>query len=962
MQNLQTLTVNGQQHTVAIESGEMLVDVLRDKLHLTGAKKGCGLGDCGACTVLIDDKAVNSCLVLASTVNGKSITTVEGLDENGELTALQKSFVNEGGMQCGFCTPGVVLSATALLKKNPDPNLDDIKEALVGNLCRCTGYTGILRAVQNYKHYVGKGATRPRTADEADRNSVGVSMPRVDAGDKVTGRAMYTADISLPKMVHGKLLGSPIAHGWIKKIDVSKAKALPGVLAVLTGADVTDTKHGVSPARYDEDVLAKDKVRHVGDPVAAVAAIDEKTAERAVALIEVEYEELPVLTNPMDAVAEGAPLIHEKYKNNINTIVDQSFGDVDKAFAESHYVREEVFTGNNVYQSPLEPHAAVATWEHDGTLLLYTSTQVLPYVQYMMAHVLHIPLGQIRVIRPTVGGGFGAKAATSPLDINSALLSRETGRPVKMVYTRDEMFKYGRGRHKQHMRLKLGLDRDGKIMAVDSEIYLDGGAYSSFGVATAYYAGAMMPTLYHLPNFRYHGYRVMTNKPACGAMRGHGVPQPRFAFECLLNMAADDLGIDPVEIRRRNAMTANTMTVNDLDIGSCEFSATLDAVADKSSWNEKYGKLARGKGIGIGCGGFVSGAGYCIYRGQVQLSHEKPREHFQKKAIFPHANSLVKVSEDGMAVVLLIGASEIGQGSDTVLVQMCAEALGLPPSRVRIRSEDSDISPLDLGSYSSRVTFMAGHAVARAGKEVVEKLKPYAARMLECEESGIEVGDAKMFIANNPERSVPWEEVARKYFNDEGPLVGTGWYKPPEGLGGDYKGATVGTSPAYSFGSSVCELSVDLETGKVDIERFTDYHDCGTPINPMAAHGQVEGAIVMGAGETVMEGVQFNEQGQLLNASLKGYLTMTIKDSPEIFSGLVDSYEPRGPFGAKEIGEGSTLPVLGAVAHAIANATGVWVTDLPITPEKIVDAMRQKDEAGPDPVTRKKDKKEPAVA
>lgn len=314
-----------------------------------------------------------------------------------------------------------------------------------------------------------------------------------------------------------------------------------------------------------------------------------------------------------------------------------------------------------------------------------------------------------------------------------------------------------------------------------------------------------------------------------------------------------------------------------------------------------------------------------------------------------------------MAVVLMIGAAEIGQGSDTVLVQMCAEALGLPPSRVRIRSEDSDISPLDLGSYSSRVTFMAGHAVARAGTEVVEKLKPYAARMLDCEEADIEVRNAKMFKASDPERNVAWEEVARQYFNDDGPLVGTGWYKPPEGLGGDYKGATVGTSPAYSFGSSVCELSVDLETGKVDIERFTDYHDCGTPINPMAAHGQVEGAIVMGAGETVMEGVQFNEQGQLLNANLKGYLTMTIKDSPEIFSGLVDSYEPRGPFGAKEIGEGSTLPVLGAVAHAIANATGVWVKDLPITPEKIVEAMRQKDEAGPDPTARKKDQKEPAV-
>jgi 4-hydroxybenzoyl-CoA reductase subunit alpha len=958
MKNLQTLTVNGRQHSVAIEDGDTLVDVLRDKLNLTGAKKGCGLGDCGACTVLVDDKPVNSCLVLASTVNGKAVTTIEGLDESGELTALQKSFVNEGGMQCGFCTPGTVMSATALLRRNPDPSLEEIKEALVGNLCRCTGYTGILRAVQNYKKY----ADAAEPVDTVNGGGVGVSIPRVDAADKVTGRAVYTADIYLPNMVHGKLLGSPIAHGLIKNIDVSKAKALPGVLAVLTGADVTDTKHGVSPARYDEDVLAKDKVRHVGDPIAAVAAIDEKTAEQALALIDVEFEELPVLLDPMEAIADGAPLIHDKYKNNINTVVDQDFGDVDKAFEEADYVREEIFTGNNVYQSPLEPHASIATWEHDGTLLLYTSTQVMPYVQYMMAHVLHIPLGQIRVVRPTVGGGFGAKAATSPLDINAALLSRETGRPVKMVYARDEMFKYGRGRHKQHMKIKAGLDRNGKILAVHSEIYLDGGAYSSFGVATAYYAGSMMPTLYHIPNYRYQGYRVMTNKPACGAMRGHGVPQPRFAFECILNMAADDLGIDPVELRRRNAMTPNTMTVNDLDIGSCEFSATLDAVAEKSDWNTKYGKLDKGKGIGVGCGGFVSGAGYCIYRGQVQLSHEKPREHFQKKAIFPHANSLVKVSEDGMAVVCMIGASEIGQGSDTVLVQMCAEALGIPASRVRIRSEDSDISPLDLGSYSSRVTFMAGHAVSRAGAEIVAKLKPYAAEMLECEEADLEVRDAKLFVAGDPERSVPWEECARRYFNDDGPLVGTGWYKPPEGLGGDYKGATVGTSPAYSFGSSVCEVSVDLDTGKVDIEKFTDYHDCGTPINPMAVHGQVEGAIVMSAGETIMEGVEFDEKGQLLNASLKGYLTMTIKDAPEIFSGIVDSYEPRGPFGAKEIGEGSTLPVLGAVAHAIANATGVWVRDLPITPEKILDAMRQKDEAGPTPEIREKEEKEPVPA
>jgi 4-hydroxybenzoyl-CoA reductase subunit alpha len=993
MTTVRTLNVNGQTYRLAVEPYETLLDVLREKLRLTGTKKGCNVGDCGACTVLVDGEPLNSCLLLAAEMEGRAITTVEGLAQDGELSPLQKAFVEEGAIQCGFCTPGMVMAATALLARNPTPTVEEAKDALAGNLCRCTGYAGILRAVRrcaNHRddatasacatavsavakpageeHYSQSSGTHGASdgedhcsqgsATHADPQSpipnpqssisnpqsshaVGVSIPRVDAADKVTGRAQYTADIFLPNMIHGKILGSTVAHGRIKHIDTSKARALPGVIAIITGADVPDTTYGVSPARYDEHVLAKEKVRHVGDPVAAVAAIDERTAEKALALIEVEYEELPAVFDPMTAIADGAPQLHERYERNINTHVDQSFADIEQGFAESAYVREETFIGNHVYQSPLEPHASVATWDHDGTLVLYTSTQVPHYVQYMMAHVLHIPLGQVRVIRPAVGGGFGGKAATTPLDLCSAILSKKTGRPVKMVYSREEMFHYGRGRHKQYMKMKLGVDRDGKIKAFKNEIYLDGGAYTSFGVATAYYTGSMMPTLYHIPNYKYDGYRMVTNKPACGAMRGHGVPQPRFAFECLLNMVADDLGIDPIEIRRRNAMTPNTITVNELDIGSCEFRATLDAAAEKSGWSEKYGKLPKGRGIGVGCGGFVSGAGYCIYRGQVQLSHEKPPEHFQKRAIFPHANAIVKISEDGMAAVLLIGAAEIGQGSDTVLTQMCAESLGIPAARVRIRSEDSDISPLDLGAYSSRITLMAGHAVSRAALAVVEKMRPYAGKLLVCAASDVVAHDARMWDRTS-NRSVPWEEVARKYFNDNGPLVGTGCYKPPDGLGGSYKGATVGTSPAYSFGTSVCELSVDLETGKVKIERFTDFHDCGTPINPRAVHGQVEGAIVMGAGETIMEDVQFDEKGQILNPNLHGYLIMTIKDAPEIFSGIVDSYEPRGPFGAKEIGEGSTLPVLGAVAHAIANATGVWIKDLPITPEKILKAIREK--------------------
>lgn len=939
------LTVNGHERAVAIAPGEILADVLRDKLNLTGTKKGCNLGDCGACTVLVDGEPMNSCLLLASQMEGKQITTIEGVAQNGRLAPIQKAFVEEGAVQCGYCSPGMVLSSVALLNKNPHPTVEEIKNSLAGNLCRCTGYTGIIRAVQHCENYRDDGTCAKKQAPVAENSrftSVTLPMPRVDSADKVTGRARYTADISLPNMIHGKILGSPIAHGRIKRIDVSKAKALPGVLAVITGADVPDTQHGVSPARYDEYVLAKEKVLHEGDPVAAVAAVDEHTAFKALNLIEVEYEELPVVLDAMEAIAEGAPQLHERYKRNINTVVDHTFGDIEKGFAESAFIREETFVGNNTQQTPIEPHAAMAYWEYDGTLVLYTSTQAPHYVQYMMAHVLHIPLGKVRIIRPTVGGGFGCKAATSPLDLCSAILSKITGRPVRMVFSREQMIQYGRGRHKQHMKMKLGLDRQGKIKAFKSEIYLDGGAYSSFGVATTYYAGSMMPTLYHIPNYKFNGYRVMTNKPACGAFRGHGVPQPRFAFECLLNMMAEEIGIDPIEIRLRNAMTPNTRTVNDLDIKSCEFTATLLQAREKSGWKEKYHKLPSGKGIGIGAGGFVSGAGYAIYRGQVQLSHEKPPEHFVKKPIFPHANAIVKVNEDGMAVIVLIGAAEIGQGGDTVMVQVAAEALGIPTSRIRIRSEDSDISPIDLGAYSSRVTLMGGNAVKNAAVAVVEQMKPYAAALLGCQESQVAVGDAKMFVPGDNTRSVPWEEVARKYFNDRGPLVGTGCYKPPEGLGGDYKGATVGTSPAYSFGSSICEVSVDLETGKVKVEKFTDFHDCGTPINPLMAHGQVEGAMVMGASETVMEDVQFDKAGHILNPNLHGYLMMTIKDAPEIFSGFVDSYEPEGPFGAKEIGEGTTCPVLGAVAHAIANATGVWIKDLPITPEKIVNALQAK--------------------
>jgi len=815
----------------------------------------------------------------------------------------------------------MILSALALIRRNPQPTEEEIKEALSGNLCRCTGYVSILKAVKNWKKYENIKESPSYPDDLPKFKTVGKSLPRVDAADKVAGRAKYTADFYFKNMLYGKILHSPVAHGLIKKIDTAQAEALSGVKLVLTGKDVPDITYGVSP----------------------VIAVDEETTEKALDLIEVEYEELPAVFNPMEAIKEGALQLHERYKDNINTRIDHHFGDIEKGFAEADLIREEEFVGNHVYQSPLEPHASIAYWENDGKILvLYSATQVPHYVHYMVARVLDRPLGDIRVIRPPVGGGFGGKAETTPLDLIAAIASKKTGRPVKMVYSREEMFLHGRGRHKQYMKFKLGVKKDGTITAFKSKIYLDGGAYTSFGVITAYYAGSMIPILYHIPNYRYEGFRIMTNKPACGAMRGHGTPQPRFAFEFLLSMIADDLSIDPVEIRLRNAMDPKTRTCNDLDIRSCEFKATLREVAKKSDWSKKYGKLPAGKGIGIGCGGFVSGAGYAIYRGQVQRSSEKKAETFIKKSIFPHANAIIKISEDGTAAVLLILAVEIGQGVATVLSQMCAETLGIGLHRVRIRAEDSDISPLDLGAYSSRTTLMGGNAVVRASKEVLKKLFATVSEIWGCDPQDLEARDNRIFRKSDRSKVMEWAEAARKYFNDNGPLIGTGWYKPPEGLGGDYKGAAVGTSPAFSYGSSVCECSVDLETGKVKIEKFTDYHDCGTPINPQAVHGQVEGAVVMGSGETLMEEVMYDEKGNILNPNLHDYLLMTIKDAPEIFSGIVESYEPEGPYGAKEVGEGATLPVLAAVAHAIANATGVWVKELPITPEKILKALKNR--------------------
>ncbi len=754
---------------------------------------------------------------------------------------------------------------------------------------------------------------------------IGKSVPKMDGRVKVTGQAKYTGDLKFPNMLVGKILTSPYAHARILNIDTSEAEKLPGVKAIITHKDVPTLKYGISPARWDESIFCSDKVRFVGDKVAAVAALDEETVYKALKLIKVAYEVLPAVFDPEEAIKEGAPQIHDEYPRNINTEIHQNFGDVEKAFKEAYHVRTDRFEGNRTYQCPIEPHSAVSIWE-GGKLTVYSSTQSPHYFQYYIAREFGLKMGDVRVIKTFVGGGFGGKLEPTGLEFAGAVLSKLTGRPVKMFYDRHEMFAHNRGRHKQIMEVTTGVDKNGKILGVYANFMMDGGAYTSLGIATAYYAGAMLPLTYEFDNFKFDMIRAYTNLPACGAQRGHGAPQPRYAFECHLDNVATDLGLDPIELRLVNARQPNTVTPNDFAVQSCELTECINKAKEISGWEQKKGKMPKGRGIGIGVGSFVSGAGYPIYRTNL-----------------PHASAIIKVHEDGTAATLYTMATDIGQGSDTVLCQMAAEAMGFRYENMKIVSADTETTPHDFGAYASRQTLMSGSAVKQAGEEVKAQLLEMAAEMLEVDAADLDCQDSTVFSLSDPEKTKPFGEVAREFFVRKGPLVGKGSYAPPK-LGGTFKGAAVGTSPAYSFAAQISEVVIDEETGEIDVKEVWDVHDCGQVINPSLLHGQVHGALFMGMGESIWEQVLFDDKGKILNPNLGEYRLPTAVDMPKVTSQLVESYEPAGPWGVKEVGEGATIPTMGCYANAIYDAMGIRVNSLPLSYEKVWRALKEKRE------------------
>jgi 4-hydroxybenzoyl-CoA reductase subunit alpha len=781
----------------------------------------------------------------------------------------------------------------------------------------------------------------------SDYNVINTRAPRLDAPDKATGKATFIDDLTMPGMLYGAILQSPLAHAHILNIDTAKAKKLPGVKAVVTAEDAGLVKYGVSPARYDETLFCHDKVRYVGDEIAAVAALDLETAMEALSLIEVDYEEIPAVFTAEEAMAEGAPQLHERYPRNICAEVHQEFGDVEAAFEKCDLIRTDKFVNKRQDAAFLEPNGCIATYDLHGYLTLHTSTQAPHYVMRTVAMVLGLPIGKVRVVKPYVGGGFGAKAAATPLELSACLLSKKTGKPVKMNYTREQVFLLSRSRHQFIHTLTTGVKRDGTLVALKNECYLEGGAYASFGIATAYYAGSLLGAPYRLPNMKYDGYRLYTNKPACGAQRGHGGVAARAAWEQQIDSIAEELGMDPIEFRLKNVLASGDITCNDLNLSSFGMKECIEAVREGSHWDAKKGKMPKGKGIGMATGFFVSGAGFPIYRSETA-----------------HSTVVIKLSEDGGIVHVLTGSAEIGQGSDTAMAMIAAEALGVKLSDVRVTSGDTDLS-VDLGAYSSRQTLMTGHATKEAAEGVKLQVLEILGEKLKASIDDMDVkkgmitfqGKTPDFrsirtsyvkehrgFTDNPdeEEHLSFKEAARIAYLAKGTIVGTGKYKPGE-LGGKYKGAAVGTSPAYGCSAQAVEVTVDMETGKITVDKMIDAHDCGRAINVNSVEGQMEGSLSMGLGEALFEEVKFDENGRILNANLAEYKIPTSIDMPNIKTIIIESDEPNGPFGAKEVGEGAIMPTIPAILNAVYDAIGVRIHELPLTPERVYMTLKSKE-------------------
>ena len=753
-------------------------------------------------------------------------------------------------------------------------------------------------------------------------NVVGKPRRRVDARAKVTGQTRFADDLVLPRMLHCKLVRSPHPHARIIGVDTTSAAGSPGVKLVLTGAEFP-VLYGIMPVSHDEYALARDKVRHVGDPVAAVVATTEAEAAEAARLVRVSYEPLPTIASPEEALARPDARIHDYGEGgNIHRLAHLAFGDVDEAFRGADRVFEDLFFYEGNTHLALEQHAAVAALDPDGRLTLWSSTQTPHYLHRELARALDLPPHTLRVVATPNGGGFGGKSDPFNHEIVVAKAALLTGRPVKICLTREEVFQCHRGRHPTLMRLRTGVTANGSIVGMDLETLLDGGAYGSYGPASTLYTGALQTVTYHVPRYRFRACRTFTNKPACGPKRGHGTPQPRFAQEVQLDKIAVALGKDPADLRLQQIAPSNSLTANWLRLGTVGLAACIEKVLEGSKWRQRRGKLPIGRGLGLACSSYLTGAGLPIYWNEL-----------------PHSGVQLKLDRSG-AVTAFCGATEIGQGSDDVLAGIVAEVLGLEAGDVKLVTGDTDLTPVDLGSYSSRVTLMMGQAAIQAAERARDAIAGVVAVKLEVPAGRLVFAERRVFDAERPERGMRFEEAVVAAETALGAIGTVGSYRPPPSAA-KYRGGGVGPSAAYSYTAAVVEAEVDADTGWVRVAKVWVAHDIGRALNPTLARGQVEGGVYMGLGEALMEASAFRRLPPRLSTklvhkqpSMLDYKSPTTLEMPEVVTYFVEEPDPNGPFGAKEVGQGPLLPIPPAVANAVFNAVGVRVDETPITPEK----------------------------
>lgn len=973
------LTLNGVSRTLACEPGETLLSVLR-RNGVWSVKHGCETGECGACSVLLDGKLTPTCVMLAAQADGHALETVEALDRGpgAPLHPIQQAFAETGAIQCGYCTPAMVLAAKELLSRTPTPTEAEIRDALGGVLCRCTGYVKPVEAVQRAAAILRGEAVPPIDAAggvplegffDAVRRPMEPDLPgpgdnvltqpkvalftfptvdlqgatevvgkpevKVDAVKLVKGKPAFADDFDLPGMLHAAMLTSPHAHARIKRIDASKARALPGVHAVLTYQDVPRVIYASggqswpNPHPWDQ-VSLDSKVRHVGDRVAVVAAETPEIAREALKLIEVEYEVLPAVFDPLETMKPGAPIIHDEpdavgiadAEHNIAVKIHAAVGDVEKALAESDYVFERTYRVHQVQQASIEPHVVVTYWDEDERLVIRTSTQVPFHVRRMIAPLIGLPVKRIRVIKPRIGGGFGGKQEMLIEDL-CAHLTIATGRPVRFEYTRRQEFTSARSRHPMVITFRAGVIRDGTLHALDMHTVSNTGAYGTHGLTVCSVAGLRGLATYRCNNLRFDAQVVYTNIPTPGAFRGYGAPQGEFALESLMEEIAEALNLDPVEFRLKNAVRSG------------------DPIPITAALGE--GEAGRQPQIVQSCG-----LEQCVTQGAAAIAWDRrgdpawrvdPKRPYIRRglgmAVCMHGTAIpgldmgaasVKMNDDGSFNVL-VGGTDLGTGSDTVLAQIAAETLGVPLNDIIIYSSDTDFTPFDTGAYASSTTYISGGAVKKAAEQVREQILERAKMMLKLETTeGLHLRDRCVVAPDG--RSVTLADIALNSLHvaDQKQIMATAshmsLHSPPP------------------FGAQYAEVEVDTQTGQVTVTKLVMAVDCGTAINPRTAQGQIEGGLVQALGYAVSEEMAYDEQGCVLTTRFGDYRIFQANEVPEIEAILVPTYEPSGPYGAKAVAEIPMDGVAPAVANAVYDAVGVRIRDLPLTPEKVWRALQ----------------------